>query len=210
MQAPLYEAFVLGLSMGPACLGYCAPVFVPLVASGKQSNWAGTARVVGVFLAGRLAGYTLVGTAVGVAGAVLLHNVSPAVWGAVRVCMGILMIAFGILNNPTGTRWCAHRITAGSSTWVSTALGLLTGLNLCPPFAAAITGAAETASVTSALLYFWAFFAGTAIYFAPFVFISPLKRMEPFRQVTRVCLFLAGFWLILEGGLEMIRFHFPG
>jgi cytochrome c biogenesis protein CcdA len=78
-------------------------------------------------------------------------------------------------------------------------LGLLTGLNLCPPFAAAITGAAETASVQNALVYFWIFFVGTAIYFLPLVLISPLTRMEPFRQIARVCMILAGIWLVLEG-----------
>lgn len=59
--------------------------------------------------------------------------------------------------------------------------------------------AAATASMSNALFYFWAFFAGTAVYFVPFALLGPFTRMEAFRQIVRVCLFLAGLWLVLEG-----------
>jgi len=199
MLALLSEAFILGLSMGPACLAYCSPVFVPLVASEHQPAWTGTARTVGWFLLGRLAGYTLVGTATGFVGALLIGSISISAWGALRIVMGVLMIASGWIGGLSTPKWCALRGKPRMSLWLPGALGLLTGLNLCPPFAAAISGAAATGSIRSAVFYFWSFFAGTAIYFIPFTFLNPLTRREPFRQVARVCLLLAGIWLILEG-----------
>lgn len=199
MLLQLSEAFVLGLSMGPACLGYCSPVFIPLVAAERHSSWRDTAGIVGLFLLGRLAGYSLVGIVIGILGTFFLTGISAPVWGVVRITMGILMIVFGMTVDGTGMKWCPAQWRGRKSLLFSAALGLLTGLNLCPPFGVAITGAAATASVAKAVYYFWAFFAGTAIYFVPFVLISPIARKDAFRQVARICLFLAGIWLILEG-----------
>ena len=201
MLSRLPEAFILGLSMGPACLGYCSPVFVPLVVSEKQSNWAGAARIVGLFLLGRLAGYSLVGIVVGTLGTLLLQGINQAIWGALQILMGMLLILFGFISDGIGLKWCPVRGRTGRSALFSATLGLLTGLNLCPPFAAAIAGAAAAASLPGAVSYFWAFFAGTAVYFVPLAFLSPFTRIEAFHQVARVCLFLAGVWLALEGVL---------
>lgn len=206
MLPQLSEAFILGLSMGPVCLGYCSPVFVPLVASEKHSSWQGTARVVVLFLLGRLLGYSLVGIAIGFLGALFLTGISAPVWGVVRLIMGLLLITFGMTVDGAGRKWCPERWQGRKSLLFAATLGLLTGLNVCPPFGAAIAGAAATASVAKALYYFWAFFAGTAIYFIPFALISPIARREAFRQVARICLFLAGIWLILEGaGIIWLR-----
>lgn len=184
--------------MGPVCLGYCAPVCVPFLAC-EQRHWKASARVLGLFLLGRLAGYTLAGLVVGIAGTLLLSKSGPAVWGVVRIVMGVLLILFGLLSDAP-KMW---RITKPpghpASPWFAASLGLLTGLNLCPPFGAAIAGAAAAASIRSAVVYFWAFFAGTALYFVPLLVISPFTKIDAFRQIARVCLFLAGIWLVLEG-----------
>lgn len=198
MIARLSEAFILGLSMGPACLGYCAPVCVPLLAC-ERRPWRAGARMLGLFLLGRLAGYSLVGLLVGAAGTLLLGNINPAVWGGVRILMGLLLILFGLLGDSPRFRWLTRPGGDPASPWFAASLGLLTGLNLCPPFGAAITGAAATASIASALFYFWAFFAGTAVYFVPLLVISPFSRIDALRQIARICLFLAGVWLVFEG-----------
>ena len=184
--------------MGPACLGYCAPVCVPFLAC-EQRHWRTSARALGLFLIGRLAGYTLVGIAVGAVGTLLLTGIRPTVWGGIRIAMGLLLIIFGIVSDSPGLRWFSKSPRNPASPWFAASLGLLTGLNLCPPFGAAIAGAAATASIRTALMYFWAFFAGTALYFAPLLILSPFTRIDAFRQVARICLFLAGIWLVLEG-----------
>ncbi len=198
MLTYLSEAFVLGLSMGPACLGYCAPVCVPFLAC-EQRHWRAGARVLGLFLLGRLAGYSVVGAIVGMAGTLLLRNVGPAFWGGLRILMGCMLILFGLFSDYAKLRRPAR--TAGNfpSQWFGASLGLLTGINLCPPFGAAIAGAAAGASVTRALFYFWAFFAGTAVYFVPLLALSPLSRSDALRQIARISLFLAGLWLATEG-----------
>jgi cytochrome c biogenesis protein CcdA len=113
--------------------------------------------------------------------------------------MGILLIIFGMVSDSPRLRWVSKPPGNPASPWFAASLGLLTGLNLCPPFGAAIAGAAATASIKSALTYFWAFFAGTALYFAPLLLLSPFTKIDAIRQVARICLFLAGIWLVLEG-----------
>jgi sulfite exporter TauE/SafE len=209
MSAPLIEAFILGLSMGPACLAYCSPVFVPLVASEKQAAWTGTARTVGLFLLGRLAGYTVVGTATGFVGSFLIGSVSIPAWAALRFVMGALMIASVWIGGRAAPGCGVRQGRSRMSHLLPGTLGLLTGLSLCPPFAAAITGAASTASTQGAVFYFWFFFAGTAVYFVPFTLVSPLTRRDAFRQVARVCLLLAGIWLVLEALVALVP-YMPG
>lgn len=46
-------------------------------------------------------------------------------------------------------------------------LGFLTGINVCPPFILAFSDAAFFTDIFSSILYFIAFFIGTAIYFMP-------------------------------------------
>ncbi len=198
MISQLSEAFILGLSMGPACLGYCAPVCVPLLAC-EHRPWKGGVRVLGLFLLGRLLGYSVVGLLVGAAGNLLLSKVTPAIWGGVRILLGLLLVLFGLLGDSHKLRWFKRPGGDPASPWFAASLGLLTGLNLCPPFGAAIAGAASSSAITSALFYFWAFFAGTAICFIPLLIISPFSRIDALRQIARICLFLAGAWLLFEG-----------
>ncbi len=204
MFSYLSQAFLLGLSVGPACLGYCAPVCVPLLGCEKRANWRDTGRTLGIFLAGRLAGYSLTGLVVGLVGSVFFGEMSPLLWASLRVLMGALLIVFGIYGASNAVNRQTRLEDRGRSVWYAASLGLLTGLNLCPPFGAAILGAAAAASVRISLLYFWAFFGGTAVYFLPLLFIGPFSKMEPFRQVARICLFLGGAWLIVQGGTAVL------
>jgi sulfite exporter TauE/SafE len=204
MLAFLAQAFLLGLSVGPSCLGYCAPVFVPYLASEEHAGWRATCRVLTLFLLGRLVGYTLVGFAVGLVGRQLPNTAGPWVWGIVRLGLGLLLIVFGFVTGPAGVRWCAGIRRSGKGPSFAPLIGLLTGLNLCPPFAAAIAGAAGTGTSVSAVLYFWSFFVGTSVYFAPLVFLDRLSRLDVLRHVARICLFLAGGWFALEGFLSLL------
>ena len=77
-------------------------------------------------------------------------------------------------------------------------LGFLTGLNLCPPFVPAGVRAAETHSLIAALLFFILFFTGTAIWFAPSLAVSRLRRYSVVPMVARITLsVLASYYLYL-------------
>jgi Ca2+/Na+ antiporter len=77
-------------------------------------------------------------------------------------------------------------------------LGLLTGVNLCPPFIVAAVRAMESGSVTGAVLFFLAFFAGTAVWFAPFTALGALRVAETAPTVARfTMLALAAYYAYL-------------
>jgi sulfite exporter TauE/SafE len=78
-------------------------------------------------------------------------------------------------------------------------LGFLTGLNLCPPFIAAGVRAAETRSLSGAVLFFLAFFAGTAVWFLPAAAVSPLRRIPAAATVARMVLGLMAIYYAYLG-----------
>ncbi len=205
MWTHLTEAFILGLSMGPACLAYCAPVCVPLIGC-EHRNWKAGAHLLGLFLLGRLVGYSLVGILAGEAGTLLQHSARGAYFQAgLRIVMGALLIIFALRVGASGA---GRQVTPGresSRPLFGASLGLLTGINLCPPFGAAIAGAAATLSVRGALAYFWAFFVGTAVYFVPLLALNRFTRFDAFRQVARICMILGGCWMSIEGVLTGLR-----
>jgi len=53
----IWQGFLLGLSTGVFCLGYCAPVLVPYVLAEARPQLGVNLGLVGQFLLGRLAAY---------------------------------------------------------------------------------------------------------------------------------------------------------
>jgi hypothetical protein len=74
----------------------------------------------------------------------------------------------------------------GERTAGPAALGLLTGLNLCPPFIAAGIRAAQSASMMQALAFFALFFLGTSVWFIPFTAIGCIARSKSLWQLARI------------------------
>lgn len=208
MSAYLFEGFMLGLSTGPVCLAYCAPIVVPLVAADNEVKekdrpqkyrFSRTVRLLGLFLLGRLGGYLAVGAVTGFMGSRVFNFKGGIRQGVITLAIGCLILVFGIMKNFPRLKlckiWPAARSTAG---W-GAVLGFLTGLNLCPPFLAAITASAALGSFQGSILYFFAFFFGTAVYVPPLILLGPLSRMEAVNQTARICLVLTGCWFTLKG-----------
>jgi sulfite exporter TauE/SafE len=201
-MAFLFEAFLLGLSTGPICLAYCAPVLAPLIVSvdGPQ-GFSRTTRLLGLFLVGRLAGYLCVGLVAGVVGSRLFTPGSGPVW-VVTLSMGVALLVFGLMKNFPRMKLCTLWPAGRASTGWGIVLGFLTGLSICPPFVAAITSSTTLGAVHSSVLYFVAFFVGTAVYIPPMILLGPLSAKVPFNQVAKGCLLLSGAWFVYRGVME--------
>jgi len=79
---------------------------------------------------------------------------------------------------------------------VPVAMGFLTGLNLCPPFLAAFTGAAKTESLGESLAFFACFFLGTLVFFLPLPLLGPLGRFSAIKTIGRLAaLVMAAFYV---------------
>jgi hypothetical protein len=155
-----------------------------------------TARLLAIFLGGRLAGY--LGFAV----------VAWAAGLAIPVAFGTRALVFGLANFGLAAllgysacfprRRCAPAAAESRPRLyqigspdrfrppAALTLGFLTGLNLCPPFLAASVRAAATHSLPGALIFFAVFFVGTAVWFLPSLAVSALRRFRAVPVVARM------------------------
>jgi hypothetical protein len=230
------DGFLLGLANGITCVASCAPVMIPLfLGEGrrvKQNGW-----LLAQFLLGRLVGYLLFGALAWITGRLIFQGVGPSgvVLGGVSLLMGGLLLLYGLgefIHLPFASLQANLATAQGNSPsplvshfscpvpprqvrqWLRfapalfpLALGFLTGLNLCLPFIVAFTGAAGQASLLGSLLFFAAFFVGTAIFFLPFPFVGAFQRVQGLRTIGKfAAIFVALYYLYtglitLMGGL---------
>jgi sulfite exporter TauE/SafE len=199
------EAVALGIASGPVCLAACGPVLVPTLLAGNRGARP-AANYLSIFLAARLAGYLLFAAIAWQLGALVSLPAGPrlVLTGAVYTLLAVVMLWYAWTSRLTPSHACAipklvqigdptpHRV-AGPA-----ALGLLTGLNLCPPFFAAGIRAAQSASMIQALAFFALFFLGTSIWFIPFTAIGCVTRNEAVVTVARITMaFVALYYLFL-------------
>lgn len=208
MYSYLFEAFLLGLSVGPVCLAYCAPALVPFITAEKKDKFSGTIRLLSLFLFGRLTGYITIGLITGLVGNAVSDYGRSSLSAIITMLMGIILLIFGLVKNFPKLKWCHLWGGKKSSVIFAPALGFLTGLSICPPFIAAITSAATIGTIQGAMFYFMAFFIGTALYIPPMIIFGPLSKIKAVRNVAKVCLILSGTWFIVRGIMAlMINIH---
>lgn len=212
------DALALGLASGPACLLSCGPVLVPSLLAG-QSGFVPHLRTIALFLGTRLLGYLLFALAAWEAGSLvsLLIKPHPQLIGVVYLLMAIVLAwyAYAVRRNCAGACPTSKLVTIGKGdgAWefgetkksmVGVAmLGMLTGLNFCPPFIVAGIRAAEHGSLAGALLYFTVFFIGTSVWFVPVVGLGCVARNRALIIVARMTMGLVAlFYLSL--GLYMV------
>jgi len=205
----LSEAFSLGLSTGAYCAAACFPVAVPFLLSEKMAGASANARLLGLFLLGRLAAYMLMGFALGSLGQ-LTSQSAPAWLGrlapAVYLVLGLVMVASGLRVFLPHWSICAwvNRFyrPEGGAFWY----GALTGVNPCPPFLAAAARVFGQAGGWGGAAYFGLFFLGTTVIFVPLLGAAWMQRQEPLLlAAARVALVLVGgYFAVVLGILPLV------
>jgi sulfite exporter TauE/SafE len=215
MVAPVLfsEALVLGLASGPACIAACGPVLVPSLLA-QRTGWRPHVRYLSAFLGARLLGYLLFGAVAWELGtlASLLPGPRVMLMGAVDVSLACMLLWYAY----SARQICGHScgdsklVEIGakkdSGTAGAAALGLLTGLSLCPPFVAAGIRASQLGSVVAALLFFACFFVGTSVWFVPLAGMGCIVRNQAVITVARMAMVLiAVYYLLMGAGLLLGR-----
>jgi len=228
----MLEGFILGLSSGVACIATCAPVLIPyLLGEGKgvvHNYW-----VTGQFLCGRLLGYLLFAVLAWTVSSTILQNASRRnlIIGTAYVLFAGLLIFYGFfkkteqcrvdealahphipqveplrLFHPTDVR-CQNKYQRLLASWpalLPVAAGLATGLNFCPPFLLAFTGAARQTSLPAALLFFFSFFLGTSLLFLLAPFIGVFQRFAVLQIVGKMAAGLMGLYYLYSGSIMLM------
>ena len=200
------EAVALGIASGPVCLAACGPVLVPTLLAGNRGIRP-AAKYLTIFLAARLTGYMLFAAIAWQLGALVSIPTAPRLQltAAVYTLLAVAMLWYAWTSRLTPSHACAvpKLVHIGESTpnrvAGPAALGLLTGLNLCPPFIAAGVRAAQSASMSQALAFFAIFFLGTSLWFIPFTTLGCVTRNEAVVTVARITMALVALYYLFLG-----------
>jgi sulfite exporter TauE/SafE len=190
----LGEAFSLGLSTGPYCLTSCAPLLVPFLMAEGRGGWGGGARLLGEFIAGRLAAYLLFGLAAGALGAAAGGRLPPKALHAAVLCSGLFMLAVLALKTAPHLRLCAWAMRTKSVRRLPFVLGFLVGINICPPFVAGLLRVLGLGGALQGAAYFAAFFAGTTLYLVPLFAVVPFAFIRRLQNIGALACGLTGLW----------------
>jgi hypothetical protein len=212
------EALVLGLATGPQVARQTGPVVVPWIMVQPQGV-RGHSRQLLLFLAARLAGYLVFACAAWLVGSAIPHSWTGRSWlmGGIQILLAAALVVYAA---GWPHRRCAVAKTTANLVQIgeapvtkrsgALALGFLTGINLCPPFLVAGVRAAQLAHLSAALLFFFCFFAGTAVWFIPFLSLGFLKRTPAVVAVARMVAVLLAFWYGFSGVSILIERTFHG
>jgi sulfite exporter TauE/SafE len=199
MLISLIEGFLLGLAMGTTCVATCGPVYVPYLMQ-YQRSLGKSLLAVGELSAGRFISYGIVGAAAGQFGR---HADFAGKGLLTAAAYGLFSIFLLIATFRT------HRRDRLCSTgrWAviidrPLILGMLTGINICPPFLLALTKAVCGPGPIAGMALFAAFFVGTSVFLLPLSVFGLLGGQRLFRSVARCGAVAISVWfLILAGGL---------
>lgn len=198
------KGFFLGLASGITCLTYCAPVLVPFLL-GEGRKITANYGLLGRFLAGRLIGYLLFGVLAWFTGSLLLNNCAQqSIVGLAYIILAVLMAYYGFCTPP---EVCAGKLIKKEKPrfiekWpalLPVLLGLTTGINICPPFLLAFTEAVNAGSLAGSMVFFLAFFLGTALYFIPIPFLGVFRRFSALQNVGRLACVVMAVYYIYSG-----------
>ncbi len=201
------RALALGLSTGLFCAGFCVPIVGPALLAQERHGLKGSAKTLGLFLAGRLAGYLLFGIVFGLLGAAVarIWQVRAFVLPVVYLLLGLMLIVYGFVLSFPHIGLCRVLTPRLRSGWYLLLAGFLAGINLCPPFLLALTSAVEAGTPWKGMVFFLAFFVATSVYLVPLLAAGLVSRMESFRVAGRIASALAGLWFIYLGVAALVR-----
>jgi len=193
------KAFLLGLSTGFFCAGLCLPLAAPVLFARQKGGAGGSALGVGLFLAGRLVAYLLVGLVVGLLGRELnrLWAVKVVMLPILFAVLGLLMIVYAFAQSFPQLGFCRFVRPKIQSNRYLLVLGFLAGINVCPPFLLAIAAALDSGGVLRGVLFFLVFFAATSVYLVPLFFAGSVTRFRGVRLAARIAAGLAGVYFVV-------------
>jgi len=190
--------FFSGLSTGVYCLGLCLPVFLPLLLSQKRTTKSSFLVLV-EFSFGRLLGYLFFGLIFGWIGQSVENNLIHYLAAIANVWIGILMILYSLGN--IDKKLCSIKIFYKLK-WPFL-LGLLTGVNVCPPFLGSLVYVFNLKDIATSLFYFFMFFLGTSIYIIPAAFLGVFTKVKPLQKLARISGVIIGLYFIVQSSINI-------
>ncbi|MDY0092387.1 MAG: sulfite exporter TauE/SafE family protein [Candidatus Vecturithrix sp.] len=202
------HGFLLGLSTGTFCVAYCAPMLVPYLL-GEGGNVRDNVALLARFLAGRLLGYLAFALLAWIAGAVILQDAvyRARILGLAYIILAALLLVMaglGHANDHGAVHLAPQAVGCVAQRWpmlFPIVLGILTGINLCPPFLLVLTEAVGAGSLAGSLWFFFTFFLGTSLYFLPMSLLGCFKRFTSLQTIGKITTVIIALYYFYRGGL---------
>jgi hypothetical protein len=203
MPALISEGFLLGLSTGFYCLASCLPLLAPYMMAEGRDTWKFNFLIFLQFTGGRFAAYMLFALLASLAGKAGQYALPAWVVPSGLLACGLLMLVLGIFR-ASGHSFCLlGREIDPFFKRLPLALGFVTGINVCPPFAAGFLRLMGLADVLKGFAYFSGFFAATSLFISPVLLGTPWIGRRA-NEIGRLTLLIAGIWFCILGLKDLI------
>lgn len=185
---------------------YLSPFFLG-EAKSTRSNILSITR----FLTGKLVGYLFWGIVAYLFGRSLetLPLYNTLLFGIIFLLLSICM-AYSGLSNAQGR--CTLKIIQRNfkgpiilkNGMMTVLLGLLTGINFCPPFLLAFSSTASNNDLAHSLFYFFSFYVGTLLYFIPVIFLGALSKEVQIQTIGKMMSSIMAMYFFYKGLLMIM------
>jgi hypothetical protein len=192
------EGFLLGLSTGFYCLVSCLPLLAPYLLAEGSSAWRLNLRIFLEFLAGRFLAYMLFALLATLAGQAGRGALPPWLLPLSMLLCGLWMGGLAVFRVRTASACALKTGISPFAQRLPLLLGFVTGINVCPPFAAGFLRLMELADLPSGFAYFGGFFTATSLFISPVLLGTPWVGARA-NEIGRLTLLLAGLWYALLG-----------
>jgi sulfite exporter TauE/SafE len=173
-----FSSVALGFGSSSVCAATCLPVYLPFTTSSSKGH---RFFPVTLLFSGRFVACVIVGMGAGALGATFSKNlVTHLSSGALFMLTALLFFRASGVFLPE-TRFCSRLYGFTEKIRSPFIVGLLTGMNPCPPFLIAIAFAASSRSAFTGAVAFTGFFLGTSAFLTP-LFLIPLLSRTNFRK----------------------------
>ncbi|MBN1257459.1 MAG: sulfite exporter TauE/SafE family protein [Planctomycetes bacterium] len=202
-----FDAFMLGLTYAPLCLGFCVPILLPFMAARAEPTLAAGGKTLGIFLLGRLSGYLAFGLILGGLGQYIILSSARMAVELATLLLAIFLIYYAVKIQPRECNGAKDGLPARNKFSDKTRnrapfwIGALCGISLCPAFLLAATVALKLKNPLSGMLFFLIFFLGTSCVLLPTALLPRLARRlnrQRLRNAGSAIGMIIGFTLALQ------------
>lgn len=194
MPALFTEGFLLGLSTGFYCLTACLPLLAPYLLAEGRTVWRFNLLIFLEFMGGRFAAYMLFALLASLAGRAGQGALPPKLLPAGMLACGLVMTLLAAFRITSGASACLLRTDINPFfRRLPLAMGFITGINICPPFAAGFLRLMEMADILKGLVFFCGFFGATSLFISPVMLGTPWIGPRT-NEIGRLTLLIAGLW----------------
>ncbi len=191
----MLDGLILGLSSTVGCLSVCGPFLLPLLLTSAQKPISAIIK----FLLGRLIAYTFFAVFAGYIGIYFEGRINPDIYYSLTIVLAIWLILYSLgkmqLKNPV----CEMFSKNISEKNLPFLMGIVLGLNLCPPFLLGLDEVLKFANILKSLIFFAGFYIGSSLWTFILLFAGRIQNQKTVSLIGQILGILVGLYFLWKG-----------